>query len=251
MGETLVLTAIDSMKSNHLTFLTAKYLRLFAILAGLLVLQACTTSNVGDGLRPVASVGTQDATTPPDQSNTIALAPVDSAPDTVPSTPPANAPPGLTQPGPVPHNTAPNPPATASPSTASLSAPPTTPSSAPSPGVTFLPVVGPPQSAVTRLSAAVKNSARTNGVTIIANGQSGATYQVKGYFSALDDGSGTRFIFIWDVLDGRGKNIYRISGEERTVSRGADPWSAIDANVINSVVERTMQNLRGWMATRA
>ncbi|MCF6322196.1 MAG: hypothetical protein L3J32_10580 [Rhizobiaceae bacterium] len=129
--------------------------------------------------------------------------------------------------------------------------PPVTPTVAPSPGVIFLPVLGPPQSAVTKLSSAVKSSARTNAVTIIPNGQSGATYQVKGYFSALDDGSGTRFIFIWDVLDGRGKNIYRISGEERTTARSADPWAAIDGNMINSVVERTMKNLRGWMSTRA
>ncbi len=122
---------------------------------------------------------------------------------------------------------------------------------APSDAVTFLPVVGPPQSAVNRLSAAVRNSARTNALTIVPNDQPGARYQVKGYFSALDDGSGTRFVFIWDILDAQGRNLHRISGEERTTKRGADPWAVIDQTVIDRMVSRTMISLRGWMESRA
>ena len=121
----------------------------------------------------------------------------------------------------------------------------------PSAGVTFLPVIGPPQFAVTRLSNAVRKSATNNAVTIIPNGQSGATYQIKGYFSALDDGSGTILVYIWDVLDASAKTVHRISGEERTSARKADPWSAINSETIDKVIARTMQNLRDWMDTRA
>ncbi|MCP4184467.1 MAG: hypothetical protein GY761_14330 [Hyphomicrobiales bacterium] len=119
----------------------------------------------------------------------------------------------------------------------------------PSPGVAFLPVVGPPQFAVSSLSSAVRKSARNNAITIISNGQPGASYQVKGYFSALDDGSGTILVFIWDILDRSGKTLHRISGEERTGSRKTDPWAAIDTQMIDRVVARTMLNLRQWINT--
>ena len=121
----------------------------------------------------------------------------------------------------------------------------------PSPGITFLPVVGPPQFAVSSLSSAVRKSAQQNAITIISNGQPGASYQVKGYFSALDDGSGTILVFIWDILDRSGKTLHRISGEERTGARKTDPWAAIDNGMINRVVAQTMQNLRKWVDTSA
>ncbi len=120
----------------------------------------------------------------------------------------------------------------------------------PTPGVVFLPVVGPPQFAVSSLSSSVRNSARNNAITIIPNGQAGASYQVKGYFSALDDGSGTILVFIWDILDNSGKTLHRISGEERTASRKTDPWTAISNSMIDQVVKRTMQNLRQWLNAR-
>jgi len=121
----------------------------------------------------------------------------------------------------------------------------------PSPGIAFLPVVGPPQFAVSSLSSAVRKSAQQNAITIISNGQPGASYQVKGYFSALDDGSGTILVYIWDILDRSGKTLHRISGEERTGSRKTDPWAAIDNGMINRVVSQTMQNLRKWVDTSA
>lgn len=195
----------------------AKSIRNISILAAFGFITACTSSNLNDGLRPNATVGNQTQPQPvelrQEPSNSAALAPIDA--------------PAQNQ---------------ATQQTASL---------APSPGVAFLPVLGPPQSAVSRLSSAVVRSARANSITIIPNGQPGAKYQVKGYFSALDDGSGTRLIYIWDILDQSGRNIHRISGEERTNSRNADPWTAVDANVINAVVERTMQNFQGWLSTRA
>jgi len=119
----------------------------------------------------------------------------------------------------------------------------------PSPGIAFLPVVGPPQFAVSSLSSAIRRSANSNAITIISDGQPGASYQVKGYFSALDDGSGTILVYIWDILDRGGKTLHRISGEERTGARKTDPWAAIDNRLIDRVVGRTMQNLRQWINT--
>jgi len=121
----------------------------------------------------------------------------------------------------------------------------------PSPGITFLPVVGPPKFAISSLSSAVRKSAQNNAITIISSGQTGATYQVKGYFSALDDGSGTILVFIWDILDRSGSTLHRISGEERTGNRKTDPWAAVNTQMIERVVGRTMQDLRKWINTSA
>lgn len=198
------------MNCNYLISPAARIASPAGALAVLLFLSACTTGSISDDLRPSATIGNQNQQTFPQQ-----------APDSSVALAPVDDPLGQNNPG-----------------------------FAPTPGVAFLPVLGPPQSAISRLSAAVKNSARGNGVTIIPNGQTGAQYQVKGYFSALDDGTGTRLIFIWDVLDQNGRNVHRISGEERTSSRNANPWSAIDSSMIGAIVERTMQNLRGWISTR-
>lgn len=200
------------MTRSNLFFTNNRFYNSGIALLFLTLVSACTTSNVNDGLRPTASIGNQNQQ------------PQNQQPLAQPNQPPAN--------------------------TLSLAAP-TDSALSPSPGVTFLPVLGPPQSAISQLSSSIRNSAQGNSVTIIPKGQTGATYQVKGYFSALDDGTGTRLIFIWDVLDRNGRKIHRISGEERTSSRNANPWSAIDSGMITNIVERTMQNLRGWMSTRA
>jgi hypothetical protein len=186
-------------------FWGAGLLRYAAVLAGIIILSSCTTSSIGDGLRPSSTPANPNSQNEA-PSSAIGLAPIENA-----------------RSGDI----------------------------APSPGVVFLPVLGPPQGAVTQLTSAVKRSAKSNSITIIPSSGSGAKYQIKGYFSALDDGSGTRLIFIWDILDRSGKNIHRISGEERTSKRKSDPWTAIDSDMIDIIVERTMQNLRGWMSARA
>ena len=207
------------------------------VLTSFIFLQACTSDNVASGVQPSSRIASQqqaqasrpEATQIPATENNTA------APSTNSSALAATQNPASTQ------NTQLSAQQPAQ-QTASL---------APSPSVKFLPVLGPPQSSVSQLSSAIKRSASANSVTLLSGAQTGAKYQVKGYFSALDDGAGTRFIYIWDVLDAQGRKIHRISGEERTSSRGADPWSAVDSNMINNIVNRTMQDLRGWMNTRA
>ena len=203
-------------RSRRFKFLPRNQLRPGAALVAMSLLAACTTSNIDQGLQPTASVSSQATqVSPPEQ---IEAATQQQASNQVALLPIDREPVQKVK---------------------------------PSPGVTFLPVVGPPQFAVTRLASAVKSEAGENAVTIIPNGQSGASYQIKGYFSALDDGSGTILVFIWDILDASNKTLHRISGEERTTSRKSDPWSAVDAGMIDNIVARTMKNLRGWMDTRA
>lgn len=115
--------------------------------------------------------------------------------------------------------------------------------------VAFLPVSNAPQSAVSTLSSSIRSAATQNQVTIVNSLQDGASYQVKGYFSALEDGSGTLLVYVWDVLDKNNKRVYRISGQERSNRKSADPWSAITNQMITQVANNSLSQLKSWLAT--
>ncbi|MEM7216421.1 MAG: hypothetical protein AAF423_12840 [Pseudomonadota bacterium] len=115
--------------------------------------------------------------------------------------------------------------------------------------VTFLPVQGAPQGKVTTLSRSLQKSANVHGLTVFPTTQTGAAYQVKGYFSALNDGSGTLLIYIWDILDPSGKRLHRINGQERTSSSKTDPWQAITEEELTRVADATAQRLKTWVET--
>lgn len=116
--------------------------------------------------------------------------------------------------------------------------------------VAFLPVSNAPQSAVSNLSSSIRSAATQNQVTVVNSLQDGASYQVKGYFSALEDGSGTLLVYVWDVLDRNNKRVYRISGQERSNKKSADPWSAVTNQMITQVANNSLSQLKSWLATR-
>lgn len=116
--------------------------------------------------------------------------------------------------------------------------------------VAFLPVSNAPQSAVTNLTSSIKNAATANNVPIVASVQDGASYQVKGYFSALEDGSGTLLVYVWDVLDRSNKRVYRISGQEQSAGKSTDPWSSVTPQMIDRVASSTLAQLRTWLSSR-
>ncbi|MGI9351766.1 MAG: hypothetical protein ACR2O3_09405 [Rhizobiaceae bacterium] len=115
--------------------------------------------------------------------------------------------------------------------------------------MSFLPVQGAPQGKVTQLSRSLKQSADSYGLTVLPANQSGAAYQVKGYFSALNDGSGTLLIYIWDIEDKSGKRIHRINGQERTSTSKTDPWQAITEEDLARVADATAARLKSWVET--
>lgn len=112
---------------------------------------------------------------------------------------------------------------------------------------TFLPIEGAPQQAVTTLSKSLKSSAQQKGLTLVPGNQSGAKYQIKGYFSALNDGTGTLVVYIWDVVDASGKRLHRINGRERTGTTRTDPWQAITATELSKVADNTADRLQAWL----
>jgi len=116
--------------------------------------------------------------------------------------------------------------------------------------VSFLPVTGAPQSAVTSLANSMRQAAQREKVPVVVSLEQGAKYQVKGYFSALNDGNGTILVYVWDILDQNGVRVHRISGQERGSGSAGDPWSGMSADIYSRVADVTMSSLRTWMATR-
>lgn len=116
--------------------------------------------------------------------------------------------------------------------------------------VAFLPVSNAPQSAVTNLAKSIRNAATSSGVPVVASVQDGAQYQVKGYFSALEDGGGTLLVYVWDVLDRNNKRVYRINGQEQSSSRSSDPWGAVNSQMIDRVAASTIAQLKSWLSTQ-
>lgn len=118
------------------------------------------------------------------------------------------------------------------------------------PPVAFLPVSGAPQSAVASLAGALRNAAQSNAIPVVVSVQQGATYQLKGYFSARNDNSGTLVVYVWDVLDASGRRVHRISGQERGAAAKGDPWSGVTPEILARVANATMASLRTWAGTR-
>lgn len=116
--------------------------------------------------------------------------------------------------------------------------------------VAFLPVTGAPQTAVATLAGAMRGAAQANGVPVVVSLDRGARYQIKGYFSALADSSGSTLVYVWDVLDGQGNRLHRISGQERGGPAQGDPWTGIGQETLSKVANSTMGNLRNWLAAR-
>lgn len=120
----------------------------------------------------------------------------------------------------------------------------------PEKAVAFLPVSNAPQTAVTNLARSIRSAAQSKGVPVVASVQQGAQYQVKGYFSALEDGSGTLLVYVWDVLDRNNKRVYRINGQEQASGKSADPWNAVTPQMLNRVADNTIAQLKTWLASR-
>lgn len=117
--------------------------------------------------------------------------------------------------------------------------------------VTFLPIEGAPQSAATNLSNSIKSRAQIHGLNLQPSAQTSSEYQIKGYFTALNDGTGTLLVYIWDVLDKNGNRLHRINGRERSGSTNINPWQAITNKELTAVADITTAKLRSWIEARA
>ncbi len=120
-------------------------------------------------------------------------------------------------------------------------------SDAPTSRVGFLPITGAPRNTVVSLSRALGTAARQRNIAVSGTGAKNVNYQLKGYMSALNEGSSTTVTFYWDVLDRGGRRLFRINGFERQNGARTDPWAGVSAGTINRIASRTMSDLSTWL----
>lgn len=114
--------------------------------------------------------------------------------------------------------------------------------------VQFAPIVGAPVATVTPLSRRLSQRARENALKIVPANDPATTHLVKGYLSAVGDGGATTVIHVWDVMDINGNRLTRIQGEEKVPGEATDPWSVIPSATMESIADRLMRDLTGWIA---
>ena len=116
--------------------------------------------------------------------------------------------------------------------------------------VQFAPVVGASGEASTPLAARLSTRASARGITLVGAGESSATHVMKGYFSAFSDDGQTTVIYVWDVMDPAGTRVHRIQGQASAPSRGGEGWPSVDPSTMETIADRTVDDLASWLAGR-
>lgn len=111
--------------------------------------------------------------------------------------------------------------------------------------VQFLPVVGTPPAVAEMLSAALGAEAAKAGIGIAPSDAPTTPLRLKGYFSALGEGSETVVVYVWDVVDPAGNRLHRIQGQERAPGArpDTDPWMGVGEATLGAIARRTMGEL--------
>ena len=113
------------------------------------------------------------------------------------------------------------------------------------------PVIGAPEVVSTQITTQLTSSLSQRNVNVVANGQP-SDYTLRGYVVAAKERVGTKVSYIWDITDPQGKRVNRISGEE--VISGAntrDPWTAVSAPVVATIVNKTASEIGNWLPAQA
>jgi len=112
--------------------------------------------------------------------------------------------------------------------------------------IRFLPIIGAPVDAVTPLSRQLGADARSLGLTIKSSSDASASYVLKGYLSAFEDGPQISVTYVWDVLDNNGNRLHRIQGAESAPLKRGDPWTDVPPAVMQKIASKTMSEFNSW-----
>lgn len=109
------------------------------------------------------------------------------------------------------------------------------------------PIIGAPENVARDLQAQLGNAIEKNKITVAHGATARGEYVLRGYVVAAREKAGTKISYIWDVTDQTGKRAHRITGEESAAASGAsDPWSAANAQIIQSIAEKTATQIAAW-----
>jgi hypothetical protein len=112
--------------------------------------------------------------------------------------------------------------------------------------IAVAPIIGTTPEVAQELSEALVVAGKDRGLSLVPDG-SKANYTLRGYLVATSEGKGSKITYIWDVNDGSGQRVARVSGEEVVAGRSADPWAKVDSAAIRSIAGKTASQLAASM----
>lgn len=115
--------------------------------------------------------------------------------------------------------------------------------------IQFAPIVGSTVEAVTPLTERLAARAKERGIGLARSDEAGASFVLKGYLSAITEGSETTVIYVWDVLDTSGNRLHRIQGQQKVTGKG-DGWAAVPGTAMQSIADATVDQLALWLGGR-
>lgn len=115
--------------------------------------------------------------------------------------------------------------------------------------IQFAPIVGSTVEAVTPLTERLAAKAKERGIGLARSDEPGASYVLKGYLSAITEGSETTVIYVWDVLDTSGNRLHRIQGQQKVAGKG-EGWAAVPGSTMQTIADTTVDQLALWLGGR-
>jgi hypothetical protein len=138
--------------------------------------------------------------------------------------------------------------------TASVASPPPNAASGRPAQIAIAPVIGPPEAVSKELQSQLIADIERQNIRVAKSPGEAAEYTLRGYVVSSIDKKGPRakISYIWDVTDGTGKGVHRVSGEETApAGKSPDPWTAVTPPVIEAITAKTVSSIATWLPTQA
>ena len=115
--------------------------------------------------------------------------------------------------------------------------------------VSLTPVIGAPENIAKQIASELGTAAPKHRFEVTTDRDARADFTLRGYMVAARDKNGTKLSYIWDVADGTGKRVHRITGDEMAAAspNAKDAWAAVSPANIQAIAEKTASALGGWL----
>lgn len=135
------------------------------------------------------------------------------------------------------------------PAQAQIASPPPAAVQAPQRKIAVTPVIGAPDTVGKQIVAQLDQAAGQHRFDVVSGSDARGDYTLRGYMVAARDRAGTKVSYIWDIADGTGKRVHRITGEEVAPAppNARDPWAAVSPAIVQAIADKTASQLGAWL----
>jgi len=117
--------------------------------------------------------------------------------------------------------------------------------------IQFAPIVGATVETATPLTERLASRAGQRGMRLAGAADPATTHVLKGYFSALTEGSETTVVYVWDIYDPAGSRLHRIDGQQKVPAQGKESWDSVPPALMQTIADTTIDQLAAWLASRS